>query len=230
MDFGGGWRIGVTMGTRSVEKLGRWVRRRVRRGVAHRALIGLLAAGVWTSGCGGGSGTSPPGEGGSHVNPTGDGNLSINEIMSLNVLTTKDENGVASPWIELYNPTGQDIDLTGYALTDDLSSPRKAVFPTGVVAKAHGTLLLWADQNPGAGPTHVNLFLPAAGGSLGLARPDGSFIDRLSFGAQSVDSPPRASRTGRATGSPSGTPHPARPTRWGWGSRSHLRRPAIRPR
>ncbi len=163
------------------------MRRRVRRGVAHGALIGLLAAGVWTSGCGGGSGTSPPGEGGSHVDPTGDGNLSINEIMSLNVLTTTDENGTASPWIEIYNPTGQDIDLTGYALTDDLNSPRKAVFPTGVVAKAHGNLLLWADQNPAAGPTHVNLFLPAAGGSLGLARPDGSFIDRLSFGAQSVD-------------------------------------------
>ena len=107
--------------------------------------------------------------------------------MSLNVLTTKDENGAASPWIEIYNPTGQDIDLTGYALTDDFNSPKKAVFPSGVVAKAHGTVLLWADQNPAAGPTHVNLFLPAAGGSLGLARPDGSFINRLSFGAQSVD-------------------------------------------
>lgn len=161
---------------------------RMRSGVARGALVGLLAAGVWTSGCGGGSGTSGPhGDGGSHVDPTGDANLSINEIMSLNVLTTTDENGAASPWIEIYNPTGQDIDLTGYALTDDFNSPRKAVFPAGVVAKANGTLLLWADQNPAAGATHVNLLLPAAGGSLGLARPDGSFIDRLSFGAQSVD-------------------------------------------
>jgi len=161
---------------------------RMRSGVARGALVGLLAAGVWASGCGGGSGTSGPhGDGGSHVDPTGDANLSINEIMSLNVLTTTDENGAASPWIEIYNPTGQDIDLTGYALTDDFNSPRKAIFPAGVVAKANGTLLLWADQNPGAGPTHVNLSLPAAGGSLGLARPDGSFIDRLSFGAQSVD-------------------------------------------
>ena len=160
----------------------------VRKGVARGAVVGLLLAGVWTSSCGGGSGTTTPGgAGGTHVDPIGDANLSINEIMSLNVLTTTDENGAASPWIEIYNPTGQDIDLTGYALTDDFNSPKKAVFPTGVVAKAHGTVLLWADQNPAAGPTHVNLSLPATGGSLGLARPDGSFINRLSFGAQSVD-------------------------------------------
>jgi hypothetical protein len=181
MDFGGWRRRGVTMGTRNVGE-------GVGTGVAKGTLVGLLLVGVWTSGCGGGSSsTTPSGVGGSHVDPVGDGNLSINEIMSLNVLTSKDESGAASPWIEIYNPTGQDIDLTGYALTDDLNSPKKAVLPKGVVAKSHGTVVLWADQNPGAGPTHVNVFLPAAGGSLGLARPDGSFINRLSFGAQSVD-------------------------------------------
>ena len=173
--------MGMTVGTRSN---GRCVRKRLVR----RALVGLLAASVCTLGCGGGSSTTGAhAQGGSHGNATGDANLSINEIMSLNVLTTKDENGVASPWIEIYNPTGQDIDLTGYALTDDLNTPRKSILPAGLVAKANGTLLLWADQNPAAGPTHVDLFLPAAGGSIGLARPDGSFIDRLTFGAQAVD-------------------------------------------
>jgi hypothetical protein len=158
------------------------------RNVCRGARVALLSAGAWTAGCGGGSGaTSPHVEGGSHPTSIADASLSINEIMPLNVLTTKDENGAVSPWIELYNPTGQDLDLTGYALTDDFNVPMKAVLPSGVVAKAHGTVLLWADQNPAAGPTHVNLFLPAAGGSLGLARPDGSFINRLTFGAQSVD-------------------------------------------
>jgi hypothetical protein len=179
MDFGGWRRGGATMGTVSL--------RRVEKSVARAAMVGLLWAGVWTSGCGSGSGTSGAHAEGAKVDQTGDASLSINEIMSLNVLTAKDENGVASPWIEISNPTGQDIDLTGYALTDDFNSPQKAVFPAGVVAKAHGTVLLWADQNPAAGPAHVSLFLPAAGGSLGLARPDGSFIDRLTFGPQGVD-------------------------------------------
>jgi hypothetical protein len=148
----------------------------------------LVAAGLGLLGCGGGStGVSAHQEGGARVDQSVDARLSINEIMSLNVLTTKDENGIASAWIEINNPTGQDIDLTGYALTDDFNNPRKAVLPAGVVAKAGGDLLLWADQNPAAGPAHVAVFLPAAGGSLGLARPDGSFIDRLTFGAQEVD-------------------------------------------
>jgi hypothetical protein len=160
----------------------------VGRVVGQGALVGLLLAGVWMSGCGGGSGsTSPHVEGPSQPDPVGDANLAINEIMSLNVLTTKDENGTASPWLEIYNPTGQDIDLAGYALTDDFNAPMKAVIPSGVIAKAHGTVLFWADQKPAAGPTHVSLSLPAAGGSLGLARPDGSFINRVSFGAQAVD-------------------------------------------
>lgn len=147
------------------------------------AIAWCAAAGWGMSGCGGSSTTHQ----GIHVDGSVDAQLSINELMSLNVLTIKDENGTASPWIEIYNPTGDDIDLEGYAITDDFNAPQKSVLPKGVVVDAHGTLLLWADQNPSAGATHVNVFLPAAGGSLGFARPDGSFIDRLSFGAQEVD-------------------------------------------
>jgi hypothetical protein len=152
-----------------------------RRGVM---AIALGVAGGGPAGCGGSSSGSHPG---AHVDASVDQKLVINELMALNVLTTKDENGAAAAWIEIYNPTGQDIDLEGYALTDDFNTPQKAVLPKGVSVDAHGTVVLWADQNPGAGPTHVNVFLPAAGGSIGLARADGSFIDRLSYGAQEVD-------------------------------------------
>jgi hypothetical protein len=155
-------------------------------------VAGLLVAGFWTSGCGGGSATAPHveaggGGAGTTVGPNVDSQLSINELMSLNALTTKDEHGTTSPWFEIYNPTGQDIALDNYAVTDDFNSPRKAVLPSGVVVPANGTLLLWADGNPSAGAAHVNVFLAGGGGSLGLARPDGSFIDRLTFGAQETD-------------------------------------------
>ncbi|HVV50608.1 MAG TPA: CotH kinase family protein [Polyangia bacterium] len=155
-------------------------------------VAGLLAAGLGSSGCGGGgsggaSGAGSQGGTGTRVDANVDAALSINELMALDVLTTKDENGTASPWIEIYNPTSEHIDLQGYALTDDFNTPLKAVLPAGVSVDAGGTLVLWADQNPAAGPTHVDVFLPSAGGSLGLARPDGSFIDRLSSGAQEVD-------------------------------------------
>ncbi len=146
--------------------------------------VAWALAGGGLAGCGGSSSASHPG---AHVDASVDDKLVINELMALNVLTAKDDNGAASAWIELYNPTGGAIDLSGYSLTDDFNTPAKAVLPSGVTIDANGTLLLWADQNPAAGPTHVNVFLPSTGGSLAFARPDGSFIDRLSYGAQDVD-------------------------------------------
>ena len=104
-----------------------------------------------------------------------------------NVLTTRDDRGAASPWIEIYNPTGQDIALAGYGITDDFTAPGKATLPAGVVAPAGGHLILWADGNASAGPTHLAVLLSHMGGTLALARPDGSFIDRLTYGAQETD-------------------------------------------
>ena len=45
------------------------------------------------------------------VNSAIDGRITINEILAVNVLTDKDESGAAAPWIELYNPTAQDVPL-----------------------------------------------------------------------------------------------------------------------
>jgi hypothetical protein len=152
--------------------------------MAMRITVATAAAGLALAGCGGGGSHAVPGM---KVTPDVDAQLSINEIMSMNVLTTKDENGVVSGWFEIYNPTGDNIALDGYGVTDDFNSPQKSVLASGAVVPAHGYLILWADQNPSSGPEHTGLFLPAAGGSIGLARPDGSFIDRVTFGAQETD-------------------------------------------
>ena len=64
-----------------------------------------------------------------------------------------DDDGTPSPWIELYNPTGVDISLAGYSVTDDFANPNKSVLPAGVGIAAGGYLVLWADGNLTAGPT-----------------------------------------------------------------------------
>jgi hypothetical protein len=130
------------------------------------------------------SGTGPDA---SSTSPNVDSRLTINELMADNVLTTKDEQGTVSPWIELYNPTTQDLPLGGYAITDDFAMPDKAVLPASVAVPAGGYLLLWCDGNPSAGPAHLAVTLSPNGGSLALVRPDGSFIDRLTYGAQATD-------------------------------------------
>jgi spore coat protein H len=119
--------------------------------------------------------------------PEIDGRIVINEIMASNGLTLKNEAGLAGDWIELHNPTDRPVPLAGYALTDDFNVPAKAVIPAGVVLPARGHLLLWLDGAADRGPTHLPLRLASEGGSLGLARPDGSFISRLVYGAQATD-------------------------------------------
>jgi hypothetical protein len=121
------------------------------------------------------------------VPPEVDGRLVINELMAKNVLTTVDEAGEVADWIELYNPTSQPIPLGGYTLTDDLHQPHKCTLPASAVVPAQGYLVLWADGRPEAGPTHLNFRLAKDGGEVGLARPDGSWIDRIAYDAQEVD-------------------------------------------
>jgi hypothetical protein len=123
------------------------------------------------------------------VPPEIDGRIVINEIMASNGLTLKNEAGRAGDWIELFNPTNQDVPLGGYSLTDNVAIPGKAVLPTGLVLKAGGYLLLWLDAAAAAnaGPNHVVLPLASEGGVIALARPDGTFISRLMYGAQETD-------------------------------------------
>jgi hypothetical protein len=167
----------------SAGKVSRW---RAGGGVLVLCASGALAA----AGCGGSGHAGDPGvttPGVAAVDPSIDGQLSINELMASNVLTIKDDQGAPSPWIEIYNPTTEDVPLHGYGVTDDFAAPKKSLLPDGVVVPAGGYLILWADGNPSAGAAHLAVLLSATGGSLGLARPDGSFIERLNYGAQVTD-------------------------------------------
>jgi hypothetical protein len=160
-------------------------------GCSNRDAVG--AGGIGVTGAGGtgaggaGTGGASGSSGGPAVSPEIDGQLVINELMAANALTTRDEGGAAQPWIEILNPTDSDVPLAGYAVTDDLGVPGKGVIAEGAVAPAHGYLVLWLDGGAVAGPTHVAASLNKAGGAVGLARPDGSFIDRLTYGAQETD-------------------------------------------
>ena len=57
----------------------------------------------------------------------------INEVMPTNKYGLLDADGDTSDWVELYNPASEEIDLTGYALTDEASDLFKWKFPDGTV-------------------------------------------------------------------------------------------------
>jgi hypothetical protein len=75
-------------------------------------------------------------------------------------------------WIELHNPTGAAVDLTGWKLRDGANT---WTFPTGSNINANGYLLVAADGKNSTSPVavmHTNFSLSNNGEYLGLLRPD----------------------------------------------------------
>lgn len=120
------------------------------------------------------------------VSPDVDGRITINEFMASNAVSVQDDTGQTADWIELFNPNDQDLSLHGYSITDNLAEPGKHHL-NGVIIPARGRVVLWADENTGAGAFHLGFKLSGDEGAIGLARPDGSYIDRVRYGAQETD-------------------------------------------
>ena len=62
----------------------------------------------------------------------------INEFMASNASTLLGPDGSYCDWIELYNTTGTDIDLSGYGISDNPAQPLKYALPQGTVIRAYG--------------------------------------------------------------------------------------------
>ena len=115
-----------------------------------------------------------------------DNTVVINEILASNHSGALDPDfSQFADWIELYNNSAADIDLSGWTLTDDFSEPEKWHIPENIILPAHGYLLIWADGT-GLG-LHSNFKLDNAGEVVGLYAPDGTAMDTLSFGEQVSD-------------------------------------------
>ncbi len=72
----------------------------------------------------------------------------INEICTSNVASCMDENGDYPDWIEIYNPTNHDIDLSGYMVNDSNNFLRELfVIPDGTVI-APGAFYLFDPHFP----------------------------------------------------------------------------------
>ena len=88
----------------------------------------------------------------------------INEIQSSNGGTFADENGNTYDWIELYNGSAKDKDLTGYSLSDK-NNEIKWVFPDGTTIRSKGYLIIFLSGTKQNG-LYANFKLKSSGGEL----------------------------------------------------------------
>lgn len=113
--------------------------------------------------------------------------LAISEIIANNASLYPDEADEHEPLIELFNAGSDDIDLSGWTLSNAFSERERWAFPSGTMLLRGGIVVVFADGETAEGPLHANFELSAEGGEVILTAPDGSTDGGFAYGAQAPD-------------------------------------------
>ena len=113
----------------------------------------------------------------------------INELMADNDSCVEDPQGDFDDWIELYNASDREVDLSGMYLTDTDVELRKWAFPEGTVLVPGTHLIVWADEDDEDG-LHAGFKLSRSGEGIYLVDTDergNAILDAVLFGEQQTD-------------------------------------------
>lgn len=105
----------------------------------------------------------------------------INELLPINNNVVADQNGEFEDWIELYNRSDEDVDLSGYYLTDSKKNPTKWQFPEGTFISGNDYLIIWADGDTLQAGLHANYKLSSDGEKVLLLTPELSILDETEY-------------------------------------------------
>lgn len=109
----------------------------------------------------------------------------INEFLTSNsddILL--DEYGEADDWVEIYNRGDEEIDMSGFYLSDDSTNLTSYKFPD-ISIPPLGYLIIWADDTPGQGAFHAPFKLSSQDGDELILTKGNAVIDRIQFFPQS---------------------------------------------
>lgn len=106
----------------------------------------------------------------------------INELLPKNSQYGADQDGEYDDWIELYNPSATDQDISGYFLSDSKKELGKWKFPEGTVIAKNSYLIVWADGDTTQNGLHTNYKLSAEKGeNVVLLNPEKELINLVEF-------------------------------------------------
>ncbi len=109
----------------------------------------------------------------------------VNEVSAANSVYVN-EQYKRNDWIELYNTTGDSIDVAGMYLSDNENKPQKyqiqAAEGVNTVIPANGHLVVWCDKLEPVSQIHTGFRLAAEGGLVMITAEDGSWADTLQYG------------------------------------------------
>jgi len=113
----------------------------------------------------------------------------INEIVASNDKDSgiKDPNGDTADWIELYNNTSSDKNLSGYYLSNDKDVLKHWRFPENSTIAANDYLIVWADRDVDEDGLHTDFKLSKVAGEVYLSFENGEIVDEVVFTNQSTN-------------------------------------------
>jgi hypothetical protein len=117
----------------------------------------------------------------------------ISEFMASNTRSLLDEDGDTSDWIEVFNLGQTNVNLNGWALTDNSANPRRWRFPAMDLQSGENIVVFASGKNRriAGSPLHTDFKLAATAGFLGLTDPNGTIV--FNYGAQYPEQAPDVS-------------------------------------
>ena len=120
--------------------------------------------------------------------------LNAQDIL-INEFGAKNNHIIADPdfvqfadWIELFNPTGTNLNLNNYYITDDPENITKWQFPTGTGLQAQHYLVIWADDmDKNYDALHTNFKLSASEGWIGIYDQFFNLVHEVNYTDQFAD-------------------------------------------
>ena len=105
--------------------------------------------------------------------------LRITEVMTSNTTVNPDENGVFQDYIIITNTGSENMDISGWFLSDSLQTTRMWMFPEGTSIPAGGSLLVHASglDRVVSGHYHINFRLSSEGETIALSNNRGQPVD-----------------------------------------------------
>lgn len=116
-------------------------------------------------------------------------NIVISEVMTKNTYTLEDDYGNHPDWIELYNPSSEAVNLSGWMLLGGRDSATAFVFSDQVLAP-HDTLIVYASglsHNKSGYVLHAPFKLSSSGDTLTLTNAAGQSVTSLEIPALDAD-------------------------------------------
>ena len=116
--------------------------------------------------------------------------VEITEVMPANKTIIRAGDGGVYDYVEIHNASGEEIDLSGYWLSDSVTDKFDWRFPDGAKLPADGYLTVFCsglDKVDGAGQYHTSFRLSSGGETVVLTNRDGYPVSVVTFGPMADD-------------------------------------------